>query len=562
MLLSIRLQALKYFIDFTVRAMPEPGSRLTITREISRSSISTVSEGYDTGLDRKVLVKSIHPQFARDSDLRARLDREARAIARISHPNVVQIFDLRVDGDDVALVLEFVEGMSLGKLLKDRAPLPTDIALTITLAVLEGLTTAHAAGIIHRDLKPDNVLVSNRGEVKITDFGMASLRDQPSVTMEGMVIGTPSYMAPEQASGAELTAATDLFAVGLMLFEMLTGERLIKGATLPEAYQNALKYSPPKLDDLREWIPEHVEPALRRLLERSADKRPQTALEAKQLLLRTLPNGPLPNALIADFLSGASIQRAAPGPAIRTMRSHRLLHTGLMALVGVVAIGVTVQTVRHLSVRERPAAGDPTTITDSLRQSPDPPRIAVADSVSPSVTETTRVRTGPPTPPDVNAPEKPLPDGQSPAVPTGPAIVAISTRPWAKVFLSDSLLGTTPLPRPLSLAAGSYNFVFLNSEIGLPIARTVQVSAGDTTSLDLNLYDFVARIRVASVKPWADVYVDDSFVVRTPSAQIIFRSLGSHRVTLKHPDYPAHTMDLQFGEGDPEAEIRFDFTQL
>ena len=108
--------------------------------------------------------------------------------------------------DDLSIILEFIEGATLGKLLKDRGALPAEVAVTIAGEILAGLEHAHAAGIVHRDLKPDNVLVSARGEVKITDFGLATLRDQPTVTQEGMVIGTPSYMAPEQAEGGEITA--------------------------------------------------------------------------------------------------------------------------------------------------------------------------------------------------------------------------------------------------------------------------------------------------------------------------------------------------------------------
>jgi tRNA A-37 threonylcarbamoyl transferase component Bud32 len=558
MLLSIRLHALKYCFDFTLRAMPDPSPRISITRVITRSAIATVAEGYDSTLGRKVLVKSFHPQFARDPEMRARVDREAQAIARISHPNVVQIHDLRMEGDDVALVLEFIDGLSLGELLKTRAPLPPEVALTIAVAILDGLAVAHTAGILHRDLKPDNVLVSDKGEVKITDFGMASLRDLPSVTMEGIVVGTPSYMSLEQVTGAELTPASDLFAVGLILFEMLTGRQLISGATREEAYQNALKYSPPLLPDLREWIPADVEPALRALLERSARKRPQSADEARQLLLAALPTGPLPPVAIADFLSGASVQRSAPDPIIRTARRHRLMTAGLMSALAVMAIGLTWFTVRRLTVEAPPA--DSAVVIAPTTEPMGTTAVTQLDTGRATM-DTHRVPAEPVNPPVSNPPVKPSVTEPVVAATAGPGIVEITTRPWAKLFLGDSLIGTTPLRTALRLGPGDYALVFLNSEIGVPITRTARVAAGDTTHLDLNLYDFVARIRIAAVKPWADIYVDDVLVTGTPAAQTIFRPLGKHRVTLKHPDYPPHTFDLQFEQGDQVQEIRYDFTQ-
>jgi len=166
--------------------------RLTLLHLISRSNIATVWEAYDSELDRRVLVKYIEPQYSRDEDVRARFLREARAIAKLSHANVVQIYDLRSDEEKLSLILEFVEGLSLRKLLKERGPLPLHVAVTIAAHIAAGLEHAHAAGIIHRDLKPENVMVSRRAEVKITDFGLVTLRDQPTLTQEGMLLGTPS----------------------------------------------------------------------------------------------------------------------------------------------------------------------------------------------------------------------------------------------------------------------------------------------------------------------------------------------------------------------------------
>ena len=287
--------------------MAERDSRLTLLRELSRSGIATVWEAYDPTLDRKVLLKAINPQYARESDLRVRFEREARAIARLSHPNVVQIYDLRTAADDLSIILEFIEGATLGKLLKDRGSLPGEVAVTIAGEILAGLEHAHAAGIVHRDLKPDNVLVSTKGEVKITDFGLASLRDQPTVTQEGMVIGTPSYMAPEQAEGGEITAVTDVFALGLILFEMLTGRRVHDGSSLAETFQNVLRYQPPRFDAFRDVIPEAVEP----VLQADAGAQPRKTLR----LGRRSPPGPA--AIATGRLSAAN-----PGGGL-PVRWHR-----------------------------------------------------------------------------------------------------------------------------------------------------------------------------------------------------------------------------------------------
>lgn len=542
--------------------MAESDGRLTLTREIARSGIATVWEGYDSGLGRKVLVKSIHPQFARESDLRMRFEREARAIAKLSHPNVVQIYDLRVGPDELSLILEFVEGASLGRLLKERGALPAEVAVALAADILAGLEQAHAAGIIHRDLKPDNVLVSHRGEVKITDFGMASLKDQPTITQEGMALGTPSYMAPEQADGTEITPGTDVFAVGLILFEMLTSRRVHQGETLPETFQNVLKYQPPRFEDYREFIPTGVEFVLRRMLEKSPAKRYATAQEAHAALLQTQPDGLLPNALIADFLSGEAIRRpVAKGRVQAHQRSHAV-RTATVLLVMVVAVGAGYSIIARRDWARTHRL--PTVLPDTIKLV-EPPEVPVVIENPPAPPETTSGGGETSQLPSVTKPTPPIskPDTSAGVVASRePGLLDVTCRPWATVFIGDSSVGTTPLPGPLHLSAGNYSLVLLNPEIGLPIVRNVTVHPGQTTDVNVNLFDYVARLRIASVKPWADVYVDGKFELRTPSNKTVIRPLGTHIILLKNPDYPAHADTLTFREGDPVREIRVDFTAL
>jgi serine/threonine protein kinase len=313
--------------------------RITLTREINRSGIATVWEGYDTVLDRKVLVKAIHPQFAHDRDIRTRFEREARAIARISHPNVVQIYDVEIQDERLRLILEFVEGATLGTLLKERKRFPSEIALSIACNILLGLKHAHAEGIIHRDLKPDNILISLRGETKITDFGMATLKDQPTVTLEGSALGTPSYWAPEQALGSALSERTDLFTAGLILFEMLTGRRVIEGESLGETYQNAVNYRTPDLSQYEDCISAEVMPILQSLMERDSSKRFESASTAFESLRESTAAGILPTASIGNYLAGESYQEfdalsktTGPGVLRTTPHENRLPGKSLQEL--------------------------------------------------------------------------------------------------------------------------------------------------------------------------------------------------------------------------------------
>jgi serine/threonine protein kinase len=547
--------------------MPDPENRLTLIREISRSGIATVWEAYDAGLDRKVLVKSISPQYARESDLRARFEREARAIARLSHPSVVQIYDLRVTNDELSLVLEFVDGVTLGALLKDRGTLPVEVAVAVASEILSGLEIAHTARIVHRDLKPDNVMISRKGEVKITDFGLATLKDLPTVTVEGMVVGTPSYMAPEQAGGGEVTPRTDLFALGLMLFEMLTGQVVIPGATRAEAYVNALNYAAPRLELYGDAIPETLRPVLARLLEKSPDKRYATASEVRAALAASQPQVALPIALLRDYLSGEPVLR----PVAKKAVTSRVRPLWLQRFAWITGALIIILLAFHFGTIRRPL---PKSVQETDGRKDSLTHIAqdsfLTSSVAADCTHLLAQDDDKQLEEPVEVKQNRLPDLVS-RIPTDTASTPSATllqdgflfvqcKPWARIFLRDSLWGTTPLALPLKMTAGTYDLVLVNPEIQHPIIRNVKVRSGQTDSVNVNLYDFVGRIRAYSVKPWADMYVDGIFELRTPSSKTIYRPFGKHIIALKHPDLPPDTIEITLRQGDPIFEIRADLT--
>lgn len=190
---------------------------------------SRVYEGMDRVLERRVAIKVLDRSLAESTDPAAheRFLREARSAARFMHTNAVATYDAGEDGDTLFIVMEFVEGTSLAHVIHDQAPIGDDRVVDIAEQLLSALGAAHAAGIVHRDVKPANILVTASGDVKLADFGIARRFDEitNSLTAEGMVIGTREYLAPEQARGLETTPATDLYAVGAVLYELATGQR-------------------------------------------------------------------------------------------------------------------------------------------------------------------------------------------------------------------------------------------------------------------------------------------------------------------------------------------------
>ncbi len=211
----------------TTLARPPVGrlldGRYRVESLIATGGMATVYLGTDTRLDRTVALKIMHAELANDEDFVRRFVGEARSVARLSHPNVVGVYDQGADGRTLYLAMEYVPGRNLRDLLNERGRLRPAEALDVMDGLLGGLGAAHAAGLVHRDVKPENVLLTTNGAVKVADFGLARMLAAGSHTKTGMLIGTAAYLAPEQVSRGTADARTDVYAAGILLFEMLTG---------------------------------------------------------------------------------------------------------------------------------------------------------------------------------------------------------------------------------------------------------------------------------------------------------------------------------------------------
>ncbi|WP_328895051.1 protein kinase domain-containing protein [Streptomyces sp. NBC_00236] len=209
------------------------GGRYQLRDLLGEGGMASVYLAYDSALDRQVAIKTLHTELGREASFRERFRREAQAVAKLQHTNIVSVFDTGEDELGGALmpyiVMEYVEGQPLGSVLqadiRNYGAMPADKALKVTADVLAALDTSHEMGLVHRDIKPGNVMVTKRGVVKVMDFGIARAMQSgvTSMTQTGMVVGTPQYLSPEQALGRGVDARSDLYSVGIMLFQLLTG---------------------------------------------------------------------------------------------------------------------------------------------------------------------------------------------------------------------------------------------------------------------------------------------------------------------------------------------------
>src|SRR3954454_23151602 len=216
--------------------------RYRVLDRIGAGGMATVYLAEDERLGRKVAVKRLHSDSPEDGV--ERFDREAKVGASLSHPNLVTVFDTVADDEGVLIVMEYVEGENLSQLMA-RGRVPAEKAVAIIKGVAAALDHAHQAGVIHRDIKPANILVSRDGKAKLVDLGIARATERTQITAAGTVLGTPSYMAPEQLEGQKITKAAAIYALGAVAFELLSGQKALKGRTPVEIAHQIASGPPP-----------------------------------------------------------------------------------------------------------------------------------------------------------------------------------------------------------------------------------------------------------------------------------------------------------------------------
>ncbi|MHB0980948.1 MAG: protein kinase domain-containing protein [Thermoleophilia bacterium] len=261
--------------------------RYLLGQILGRGGTCTVQRAWDTRLNRHVAIKRLEPPLNDDAHARARFDREGKAIARLSHPNLVTLIDRGEADDGSYLVFEYVEGRSLKDLLKSAGPLEPRDAGQIAGQIAEGLAHAHSQGIVHRDVKPHNVLLDAEGRTKLTDFGIATGEEWTRMTHEGSIVGSSRYMSPEQVQGRPVDQHTDIYSLGIVLYEMLTGAPPFQGSSIAEVGRQHIRTPPTPLRELVPYISEGMERVVMRCLEKLPENRFQSADELLGALVGT-----------------------------------------------------------------------------------------------------------------------------------------------------------------------------------------------------------------------------------------------------------------------------------
>jgi len=546
-----------------------------LIEEISRSSTTSVFKAYQKNLDRWVLLKQLHSHLTQEEDIVQRFEREAKAAARIKHENIVDIYDFGLWEDIYYIALEFVEGTSLRAVLREKTRLPLSIAVPITHAILTGLSFAHSKGVFHRDMKPDNILISKTGTVKITDFGLAIIRDYPSITAQDGIVGTPAYMSPEQANGVDIDARSDIFSLGLTFYELLTGRRAYDGDSFSVCITKLLTEDPPRIEDLRPDIPKDVASILSRMMKKDVGKRYQSCEEIIDDLeqCEVLSDGIPTKDDLAIFL-GSTQEPPAVLPEQRS-QTGRKMRRGLPVAAAAILLAIIIGSYiiisgRPVSHTERDASREgigtvdssltplPSAIdtvaalTDNSEESQEDPHSPVIGNRDPDSTreaddqhstqssDTTALSSSDPRgESDVRVEENRTPEEDiiPPVViePMAPGSLVINSIPWADLTINNRSAGDTPLKPGIELESGLHSVIF-NNPYFQPYMETVEIRPGEKTVMNVTFVGFL----LVDAHPWAFVFLNGDTLGLTPITKPVMLWPDEYALRLENPKCEIH----------------------
>jgi len=525
---------------------------LKIIQTVASGGTAVLYKAVQTSLDRIVAVKRLHGHLTDDENFTRRFILEAKAAASLDHENIVHIIDFGRHEEGYQMVMEFVEGESLKDVLERWRPIRYDLALSIIHQVCLGLEHAHAKGIVHRDIKPGNLMLTIGGKVKIADFGLAKLtQGATSHTAANSILGTPLYMSPEQAFGESVDQRSDLFSLGTVLYELLTGRQPFASENYMGVIQNIINKNIPPVSEFNPELPDEVQAITSRALSKERDNRFQTAREFREAIedyigiveLKNLNDGL--RVLLDRSAKTEILHDVTP---VRKVVRRRASRAGIAALVVFVLVaGATGAIIVDPTLVDRlrdgvvtdlpPAAVQTASIGEEAYQFEFAPLTPERDTVLVEKRDTVIIATQPEvarTNESVNETQA-VSDArvEEKSAPVQDIIrngfLNVESTPSVEVYIDGVYKGDTPVR--LSLRAGAHTVECRDPRFE-SYKETLKITANELSRRNIPLKRLQGLLNL-STQDGAELYVDGTLAGRTPLMAPVKLDVGSHLITLK-----------------------------
>jgi len=464
-----------------------------ILEEIGKGGMATIYRGKFKDTGKEIVVKKLHPHLKDDEHFVNRFKREAKILEKLKHRNIITFYGFKKIKGEYFILMEYIQGLNLRDILK-KGKIPLLIALYITREIYEGIGYAHKNGIIHRDLKPGNIIIGKNGGIKIADFGLAYGAEFPRVTDPGMYVGTPEYIAPEILMGKAYSEKSDIYAIGVILYEMIKGENPFRGKTPYESINKTLYRK--KINISFGDLPAFLEPIINKMIALEPKARYKNIEELKRNISSHIT---ISKRTFKQWLSNPENFYEGRIIKSKTIKNIRMLILLIILLITLISYN-------YFHNKE---------YKTSL-----PPQ------------KTKKIFKNPDTLKAVNIPEDTVKRSKVKPV-TGYGWLKISAIPWAEIYIDKKFIDRTPIAKSVKVAFGKHTVIFKHPGRG-EIVKTLNINSSETLKVNVKLdYGYLKIV----VIPWGYVYVDGEKVVETPVAKPIPIKPGVHNLLVVNPEY-------------------------
>lgn len=446
-------------------------------------------------LGKKIILKTLNIDEIPDKTILERFKREARILARLDHPNLIKVLDFGTFKNYFYLSFEYFESRNLRAVIKYNN-LSVNEKKYLLIQLLKALDVAHQNRVIHRDIKPENILVDSNLELKIADFGLALVLNETLLTQKASIVGTPSYMSPEQIRGEELTPQTDLFSVGIIAYELFMNENPFIGEDISQTINNILSFDEAVIFEKITNLPEDVQSIIKSMLRKNCKNRVQTA---------------------AQVLNQLGVKEEVQYRISKEFKRKKI-KTTLSFVIPILVIMLAA--VYYFFNYTNSAAKNVGNTTETIQKTNLPVSSAIKDDNTENKSTTAKV----------------LGKSNVPIIPASSnGGVFIECLPWADVYINNKKVDQTPLKGAITLSSGFYEVKLVHPNYPVYLKK-IKVSPGKVDSLSVNFNNLIGVVDF-NINPWGYVYVNDTLKGSTPLKEPIALLPGKYKITITNPTY-------------------------